>query len=375
MKNKSKNKIISLILALGCFLSGYSYIDNSLTVYASGEEVDASKIVGALNEEIEKDSQLRCCNCGEIIGENGLKLAEGEFLGKSITDLCNKCWNKTPYRILELVVKEEVDFNDFIYKDTVFKEYKNMNNLKIINDLKIDEESTWNIRAHRRQIDNYSDYIFRIAKTKRINKKMLKSGEWTENDNDNINLSEEEMKSLIDINYNNELSDIYIYCKWVKDNNEDRIGASKFEVPKRQYQKEEKRIVTISNSDNKYTIELNYKETEYLTLDGEWINFNVPQDEYDKKQRDSHFGVVNLYKENVEKIQKDYIEKIVKTISDNYRELKTESKTKKKPNLQISFTFGDNVYCITNNDIYRQDLKKRNSNKKRKEILDKNGKW
>ena len=120
---------------------------------------------------------------------------------------------------------------------------------------------------------------------------------------------------------------------------------------------------------------MNYKETEYLTLDGEWINFNVPQDEYDKKQRDSHFGVVNLYKENVEKIQKDYIEKIVKTISDNYRELKTESKTKKKPNLQISFTFGDNVYCITNNDIYRQDLKKRNSNKKRKEILDKNGKW
>ena len=107
MKNKSKNKIISLILALGCFLSGYSYIDNSLTVYASGEEVNASEIVGALDEEIEKDSQLRCCNCGEIIGENGLELAEGEFLGKSITDLCKECWGSKAYEYYKRVAKRK----------------------------------------------------------------------------------------------------------------------------------------------------------------------------------------------------------------------------------------------------------------------------
>ena len=70
MKNKSKNKIISLILALGCFLSGYSYIDNSLTVYASGEEVNASKIVGALDEsETVGKSQIICCNCGKKMNE------------------------------------------------------------------------------------------------------------------------------------------------------------------------------------------------------------------------------------------------------------------------------------------------------------------
>ena len=413
MKNKSKNKIISLILALGCFLSGYSYIDNSLTVYASGEEVDASKIVGALNEEIEKDSQLRCCNCGEIIGENGLELAEGEFLGKSITDLCKECWGSKAYEYLRESQKgNKLDFNDL-----AIEKNKNCNLGKNIG-MHVHE------RNSRYEKEGQSDYIFRIDKNIPQVRYMNENFKFTEDQNDvRYDIVEDVWEKLIYSNNSikkgmNDIKFNFNYNINIYNNKTNEVAIS----GKIRFIEKE-----INQHQKKYIIQLAYNRQENLTLDGKWIywegdvvieennlkmdgswniddNNNIKlcedvhysyEDIYqslnDYLMKKSHFSVPNLDEKYIEEKRRSIGARLSETIKGDfiamYKNLdkrekaymlnsledfvkedkgKINNKNEKKK-LNLNFSSEDKEYDISikQNEISRQKI----------EYIDKDGEW